>query len=568
MPPEGPIPPFILPSMNRYLSAFAASVAAVSFAVPSVFAQGLSRPQDVYIPMDHWVYNSLDRLHALGYADTLFAGIKPYTWSSVCSALEIAQDKEGALSSPAAEEIIAVLNREGSCAQTDNGALTVHHDAVYARIRGIKGLALRDSFHLGQTLVNDYGRPYQEGVNANLGYAASAQYGRFSLTYRGEYQHAPSASGYNAALTTTLQNIDHVFDTNQATIPSGPIPSVNALRVIQANASVRLLNHQISFGKSDHWLSPAHGGSFAYSTNADNVYAFQIDRTRPLYVPLLSRLTGPFRYEFMVGSIQGHTYPNSPWIHLEKINFQPTKNVEFGFSRMVLWGGKGHTPITLHTFLKSFFSFQNVPDSVKDSREDPGARFSTFDFNWRLPGLRHWATFYTDAMGRDDVNPIAAPRQAAIRTGLYLSHLPHAPQWDFRAEGGLTDPRFSRSVGGGYNYVERIQRQGYTNKGMIMGDFMGRESKGGQAWLTYHMSPKEQVQLSYRNAKAAKDFIPGGTTQNLVSLSMVKRFRREFEVQGDVQFEHWAAPVYSATKRNNGVFTFGITWYPEKQPKF
>lgn len=62
-----------------------------------------------------------------------------------------------------------------------------------------------------------------------------------------------------------------------------------------------------------------------------------------------------------------------------------------------------------------------------------------------------------------------------------------------------------RSNGGEFLYWEQVQRRGYTNKGFIMGDWIGRESKGGQAWLTYHLSPGEQIQLAYRGAKAAKD---------------------------------------------------------------
>ncbi len=41
-----------------------------------------------------------------------------------------------------------------------------------------------------------------------------------------------------------------------------------------------------------------------------------------------------------------------------------------------------------------------------------------------------------------------------------------------------------------------------------MGDWIGRESQGGQTWLTYHLSPREMVQASFRHAKAADDFIP------------------------------------------------------------
>ena len=39
----------------------------------------------------------------------------------------------------------------------------------------------------------------------------------------------------------------------------------------------------------------------------ENIYSFRINRVEPLYVPLLSRLTGPFRYDFLVGSLRGHT---------------------------------------------------------------------------------------------------------------------------------------------------------------------------------------------------------------------------------------------------------------------
>lgn len=150
-------------------------------------------------------------------------------------------------------------------------------------------------------------------------------------------------------------------------------------------------------------------------------------------VPLLSRLTGPFRYDFFVGSLQGHTDPNAPWVHMEKISFKPTRNLEMGFERTVMWGGKGHEPVTLHTFLRSFFSAASVPLDEKFSRNDPGSRFGCFDFTYRLPFVRNWLTLYTDSFAQDDVNPISAPRRAAIRPGIYLSHVPGIQQesWKF-----------------------------------------------------------------------------------------------------------------------------------------
>ena len=96
-----------------------------------------------------------------------------------------------------------------------------------------------------------------------------------------------------------------------------------------------------------------------------------------------------------------------------------------------------------------------------------------------------------------------------------------------------------------------------------MGDSIGRESKGGQAWFTYHLSPRELVQASYRNAKAPNDFIPNGTTQNSFDLKLVKRFRREIEISADLQHEWWKAPVYQPGAQSDTAATVQVTWFPK-----
>jgi hypothetical protein len=529
---------------------------------------GIAPPADVYVPMDSWIYPALDRLHGLGYLDTAFLGLRPWTRRSIQRMLDAAAQQEGIQSNPQAAEILAALEREFGVEDDDAGDLAYGCEGLYTRLQGISGLSLRDSFHLGQTIVNDYGRPYQPGFNTVDGASGSAEFGRFSLYARGEYQHAPSAAGYSPTLVASLSNIDNVplaSNPVQATIPAGPIASTDAFRILEANLSYRILNHEISFGKSDHWLAPTVGGAFMYSNNAENIYAFQIDRTEPLYIPLLSRLTGPFRYDFFVGSLKGHSDPNDPWLHVEKISFKPTPNVEFGFERSVIWGGKGHEPITIKSFLRSFFSTANVTPGVKNSAQDPGARFSSFDFSWRLPWLNHWVTLYTDSMIHDDVNPIDAPRHAGVRPGLFLSRFPRIPRLDLRFEGVNTDPETSRSANGGYLYVEQIQLQGYTNKGYIMGDAIGREGQGGQAWLTYHLSPREMLQASFRHSKVADDFVPGGTTQNSFDIRVVKRIQHDFEISAEVQHEWWKAPIYEPGEQTDTVATFQVTLYPEHE---
>jgi len=529
----------------------------------------IARPADVYVPIDNWAYTALARLHGLGHLDTAFLGIKPWTRRSIQRMIDQASEEEDIQSGSQASEILSALLNEFGNEDSDSPGFSYACEGTVVRFGGISGLTLRDSYHLGQTLANDYGRPYQPGFNMISGAAGSVGFGRFNLYVRGEYQHAPGAAGYSSSLVTTLSTIDQVpLATNpvQATIPAAPIPSTNVFRIQEANLSYRLLNHEISFGKSDHWLSPTVGGAFLYSNNAENIYAFQIDRTEPLVIPLLSRLTGPFRYDFFVGSLKGHTDPNAPWMHTEKINFKPTPNVEFGFSRSSIWGGKGHAPITVHSFLKSFFSFQNVSGAQKFSRDDPGARFGTFDFSWRLPYLRHWLTLYSDSLVHDDVSPVDAPRHAGVRPGIYLSQFPRIPKLDLRLEGVDTDPPTARSTAGSYLYWEYLQVQGYTNKGLIIGDAIGRQGKGGEAWLTYHLSPMEMVQASFRHTKVARDFIPSGTTQNSFDVHVIKRLNKDLELSAEVQREWWKAPIYQPGQQSNTVFTFQFTVYPERKP--
>ena len=295
-------------------------------------------------------------------------------------------DADGDPTADAAQEIYDAVSYE--LRPDAEGPCGVHQgdtriESVYSVARAISGTPLRDSFHLGSTIVNDYGRPYENGFNNYSGASGYATAGRFTLYVRGEFQGAPSATGYSAALAETLSAIDGTTTISippptapfsQATIPMGPIGTATNGRFLEAYVSAQMLNHVISFGKQDEWLGPAMGGGMAYSNNAENIYSFRINRIEPLHIPLLSRLTGPFRYEFLVGALRGHTLmpnpayaggpsdranvinPGDPWVHVEKISFRPTENLEFGFERTVIFGGEGHSPVTLHTFLKSFFS--------------------------------------------------------------------------------------------------------------------------------------------------------------------------------------------------------------------
>jgi hypothetical protein len=579
-----------------------------------------------YIPVDSWIYPAMLRLYSLGYIDDMYLGLRPWTRASVEHMLEQAsvgiQDAQDDNESAAgeAEDIYEAVD-EFLNADT-SGPCLAHQghtriESAYTRVRGISGTPLRDSYHLGSTIVNDYGRPFEGGFNEYTGASGFVTAGRFALYVRGEFQGAPSATGYSPALAQALSTVDGVLYANpttnvaydQPTIPAGPIASVADGRFLEAYVSGQVLNHVFSFGKVDQWLGPAQGASMAYSNNAQNIYGFEINRIEPLHVPGLSRLTGPFRYEFLLGALRGHNYmpnpayeakpspdvanvtnPGDPWVHVEKLSFRPTRDLEFGFERTVIWGGEGHSPVTIKDFLRSFFSTYSPASSVKAGPQDPGARFGAFDFSWRLPYVRKWLTLYADSEVHDDVSPIDAPRRAAYRPGIYLSHFPGVPKLDLRVEAASTDPTSSGSREyGQFMYWEQIERQGYTNQGQLFGDWIGREDKGGQAWLTWHLSGNEWIQVNARNQKAEKFFIPastsvivtgsecfevksclapGGTTLNDLGFQVVKRIGKDIEVNGNFTMEHWTAPIYMTGEQTVTSTDIQVTWFPTRKVNF
>lgn len=520
--------------------------------------------------MDSWMYPAMTRLYSLGYLDTMFLGMRPWTRQSALHMLLKSKDAIMNSDDEQAQELLAKLldelSTEMPAGNASRGAVYGLQSA-YTRMMGIGGQTLRDSYHLGQTFSNDYGRPYASGFNNVTGFSTANEWGRFSLYLRGEYQHAPSTTGYSHALATQLSFNDEIVyappNAPQTTIPAGNIAARNPFRLVEGSLSFHLLGHEISGGKSDAWLGPAQGGAMAWSNNAENIYSFRVDRVEPLNVFLVSKLLGPMRYDFFLGSLKGHSAPNHPYAHSEMFSFRPTKNFEFGFQRTIIFGGAGHEPVTLHTFLKGFFSISDTTATEKYSRDDPGARFSDFNFSYRLPFVRKYATLYVDSISHDDVTPISAPRRAAYRTGLYISQFPRLNRLSLRVEAVTTDPGVARSRGGTFNYFEIVQLQGYTNKGMIMGDWIGREAKGGQVWLTYQLSGNELVQLEYMNKKTPKDFIPGGTTQNQFKVSVVKRFGQDVELNSWYQYEGWKAPIYKTGLQKNSTVAVQLTWFPK-----
>lgn len=529
-----------------------------------------------YVPMDNWVYPAMERLIGLGYVQSAVLGMRPWTRMECARLLKEADERlQGDIEdNPTAQKIYSDLSTEftDETSRLDGTAnLGVNLDSIYTRMMGISGAPLNDGLHFGQTIINDYGRPYGEGFNNVTGLSGHAVVGPLSFYLRTEYQHAPSTPALSVSAAQAIAAADGL-----PVPPSVPTPAVNQMDLLEGYVGMQLDNWQISFGKHELWWGADRSGPMLFSTNAAPILMLQINRVKPFKLPLL----GSIRVDYMVGRLSGYHWvfgqgtgtgiltgswtqslSDQPFIVGEKVSLKPTPNLEIGISETALFGGPG-VPATTHKLLQAMFSTGN---GAPGTSADPGDRRGGFDFAYRVPGFRDWLIFYGDAFTDDEPNPWFAWNKSALTSGLYLSRTPGIPKLSLRAEGIYTDaPGGGATVEHGFFYFNDRFKSGYTNNGNLIGSWIGREGQGADAWATYWLNPKSKIELNFRHQKVSPQFIPEGGTLTDFGASSDYWFRSNLGISAWVQRERWLFPVIQSNVSTNVIAAVQIMFEPRK----
>jgi Capsule assembly protein Wzi/PAP2 superfamily len=537
-----------------------------------------------YVPLDSWVYPALDRLTALGYVHTGFADMRPWTRMECGRQVEEASDRiaeEEAQPSEAGRLYRALQKEFGREVVLLGGGENagIRLESAYTRSTEIVGKPLTDGDHFGQTIINDFGRPEEQGFNNVTGLSGWAAYGPVAVYARGEYQHSASAP----ALPLTARDAISQADFSQSGLPTPfpvppdtPTPAFNQGRFLDTYVVLNLSDWQLSYGNQSLWWGPSQGGPLMFSDNAQPLRMFRVNRVTPFTLPSIFGLLGPMRVEAFIGQYSGYEFLNTPSglvgqydeslnpqpiVHGERISFKPTSNLEIGLSRTTDYGGPGY-PLTLHSFLRSVFSTGNA---LAGNPKKPGARRSGMDFSYRIPGLRDGMTFYAEGLAEhDEITPLLGPDVAAWLAGIYIPRLPRIPKLDLRLEGGYTDPPYGGGdVAHGAFYWDGGWITGFQNAGHLMGSWIGRQGQGAQAWTTYWFSPRNKLQFGFRHQKVSQQFIPNGGT--LADANVRAEFwpRSNFSLSASVQYEMWNFPVIASAKQSNVTSSVQLSFWPK-----
>jgi membrane-associated phospholipid phosphatase len=535
-----------------------------------------------YVPLDSWVYPAFDRLTALGYIHSGFADMRP--WTRLECARQI-KEAEAVIAENDAQEnestrlyqgLQAEFSRELSLLDGGDN-LELRLESAYSRSTEIAGKPLTDGDHFAQTIINDFGRPEEQGFNNVAGLSGWASYGPLTVYVRGEYQHSPSAPALSFPVREAISQADFSHSlVNPSTFPlppDTPTPAFNQGRFLDTYVALNLSDWQLSYGNQSLWWGPSQGGAMMLSDNAQPLRMFRINRVTPFRLPSIFGLLGPMRVEAFLGQYSGYEFlylPTGlvgqygrslnpqPIVHGERISFKPTSSLEVGLSRTTDYGGPGY-PLTLHTFLRSLFSTGNGNPGAPNK---PGSRRSGLDFSYHI---RDGLTFYAEGMAEhNEITPILGPDVATWLAGIYIPKLPLIPKLDFRVEGGYTDPPNSGGdVAYGAFYWDATWITGFQNAHHLMGSWMGRQGQGAQAWSTYWFSPRNKLQFGFRHQKVSRQLLADGGT--LADANVRAEFwpRSSFSVSASVQYERWDFPVIAPTRQSNVTSSVQFTFWPK-----
>jgi hypothetical protein len=521
-----------------------------------------------FVELDSWVYPVFDRLAGLGYVHTGLAGMRPWTRMECArltdEAAETLQDR--GFANEQIGSLVAQLRREFAyeLSLLDGGQnKTAALDSLYARAVSISGPDLTDGYHFGQTVSYDFGRPFERGTNGQAGGAFRAALGPLAFYVRAEYQHAPEAPAPSDAVRSIIALRDDVPEP-----PDVPVAAVNRPRLLDAYFGINLSNWELLVGRQSLSWGPGAGGSLIWSDNSEPVDMVRLVNSEAERLPGFLKYLGPARLDQFFGRLGGHDFIPRPFIYGNKISFKPIPTLEFGYGRTVTIGGKGGDALTPGNF---FDSFVGHPSAHTVDHSVPGDSHASFDWTFNVPKVRDYLVFYGEWYADDDSTPFQSPQRTAFRPGIYLTRVPGLPRLDFHAEVADTDTAIlgkGAVTMGNLNYYNSQYRDGYTNDGFLIGNAVGRMGRAYQGWLTYWISSRNNLQITYKNNSVDPAFIPGGGAWQDYSIKSEFYFRSGIYLKNQLQYENISHfPIlFKGPQRNvTAILEFGFA--PESKAK-
>jgi hypothetical protein len=389
------------------------------------------------IPLQSPIYDELETLDGLGYLDTYFSEIRPF---SRVEAARLALEAERNMRmdervDPIAARIVKILDEQ--LAEEIGWLRSNAEDNPPTMLHPLENVQAQYVFSEGAR------RHWLTGGKGPI----NAQEGTPLLPNN---DGLPTAPGSNEILRASGWVGLAGFITGYAEgAVAGPltreIDGTSRGQLLGTEAVVSLGNTAISFGQQERWWGTGHFGSLSQGDNAKPFYALTVQNIHPRYLPWILRYLGPGKRQIFMGQLDADR-PRSqhPWIVGHIVAFKPLPWFEFGMTRAIIFGGRDNDHYGFGGFLGRFTGIA-TGNPVNGNTKSRGGIF----LKLHLPRLRN-LQLYQEIAGSDNLtNEVPTIGHympflnVAYQGGAYLPRL---------TEDGLTDCRIEWVVTpGGYD---------------------------------------------------------------------------------------------------------------------
>ncbi|OGW33348.1 MAG: hypothetical protein A2X58_11410 [Nitrospirae bacterium GWC2_56_14] len=235
-------------------------------------------------------------------------------------------------------------------------------------------------------------------------------------------------------------------------------------------------------GKNSQWWGPGYHGAILLSNNAEPFTMLQITNPVPSTLPWIFSYLGTYRFTYFVTQLEKDRADIAePYFWGMRVVFKPHPNLEIGFERTALLGGRGR-PTDVGTWLNSMFGTRE-----HDREQNPGDQRAGYDLKLTLPfELQPLQVYWEEAGEENRQRNSRMPYKLADLYGFYLPRVLSYERISLRAEYATNHVSYWPDVW----YTHGVYTAGYTYNGQIMGHHMGTDSRDLFAELTCRFPEK------------------------------------------------------------------------------
>lgn len=263
----------------------------------------------------------------------------------------------------------------------------------------------------------------------------------------------------------------------------------------EANGKFTLSNIELEVGRDSLWWGPGYHGALLLSNNAFPFDMIKLGSAEPFQLPWIFDRLGYFNItSFLTRLEEDRDFSRTKLAGL-RIELSPTPSLEFGLSRVIMFGGRGRPSLKPSDWLKIF----TTSDSAEhiDSPIN-GNQIASVDFSYiYMPqgGYRPLTDLKIyGEIGFEDSSGRRTPTGRGYLFGLLIDEPLWLKSTDLRLEWASTsnNARYATAW-----YTHGLYTSGYTYKGNIIGHHMGSDARDIFVRVTRYLANWLQIGLQY-----------------------------------------------------------------------